>query len=80
MIISRKSSLCFLITWFKNKATEAKMELGSGGVGGFSEYVVWNAGWSWKWDKLSLVGKQEGNDDFVSFCWRTSDLSTVFLS
>lgn len=50
MIISLKSSFCFLITWFKNKVMEAKVKLGSWGVGGFSEYVVWNAGLSWKWD------------------------------
>lgn len=48
MIVSLKSSLCFLITWFKNKATEAKGKLGSGGVGGFSGYVVRNAALSWK--------------------------------
>lgn len=66
MIISLKSSSSALSAWFKNKATEAKVKLGSKGISSFSEYVLWNAGLSWKWDRLGLLDKQEGYDDFIS--------------
>lgn len=50
-----------------NKAREAEVKLGRGGVGGLSEYMVQNTGLSWKWQKLSLVNSSRGVMTFSLF-------------
>lgn len=69
MILSLKPSLCFLVTWFRNKAREAKVKLRSGGVEGLSEYVVLNTGLSWKCHKLDLVNSSRAVMTFSPFCF-----------